>query len=108
MFTGIVQDVGTVLTRHESAIEIKSSPLDDNSPDPLQLGESIAVNGVDLTVRHLDGTSFWANIMPETFRRTNLGDCPGLALRSTWSDQCVLPTGSLGTSCAVLSRDAPY
>ena len=37
-----------------------------------QLGDSIAINGVDLTVAELDGGAFFANVMPETYRRSNL------------------------------------
>src|SRR5690606_1182665 len=36
------------------------------------LGDSIAVNGVDLTVRAMDGDSMTFDVMPETFRRSNL------------------------------------
>lgn len=36
-------------------------------------GDSIAVNGVCLTVTSLTGEGFWADIMPETFSRSNLG-----------------------------------
>ena len=37
------------------------------------LGDSIAINGVDLTVAHMDEDSFTSNVMPETYRRSNLG-----------------------------------
>ena len=37
------------------------------------LGDSIAINGVDLTVAYMDEESFTANVMPETYRRSNLG-----------------------------------
>ena len=39
-----------------------------------QLGDSIAINGVDLTVAEMEGTTFFANVMPETYRRANLGE----------------------------------
>src|SRR5262249_55168337 len=38
-----------------------------------KLGDSIAINGVDLTVAEMDAESFVANVMPETYRRSNLG-----------------------------------
>ncbi|MEX2373712.1 MAG: riboflavin synthase, partial [Dehalococcoidia bacterium] len=38
------------------------------------LGDSIAVNGVDLTVRKMDADSMTFDVMPETFRRSNLGE----------------------------------
>ena len=39
-----------------------------------RLGDSIAINGVDLTVAEIDGKTFFANLMPETYRRSNLGE----------------------------------
>ncbi|HET7737340.1 MAG TPA: riboflavin synthase, partial [Tepidiformaceae bacterium] len=45
------------------------------------LGDSIAINGVDLTVAEIDGDAFFAHLMPETYRRSNLGDLkPGDAV----------------------------
>jgi riboflavin synthase len=38
------------------------------------LGDSIAVNGVDLTCSYLEEDGFHASVMPETYRRTNLAD----------------------------------
>ena len=38
------------------------------------LGDSISVNGVDLTAKYFDEEGFVANVMPETYRRSNLGD----------------------------------
>jgi len=38
------------------------------------LGDSIAVNGVDLTCAYLEEDGFHASVMPETYRRTNLGE----------------------------------
>ena len=39
-----------------------------------RLGDSIAVNGVCLTVTKLAEDGFWADVMPETFSRSNLGE----------------------------------
>ena len=39
-----------------------------------KLGDSIAINGVDLTVAEIAGDEFFAHLMPETYRRSNLGD----------------------------------
>ena len=38
------------------------------------LGDSISVNGVDLTAKYFDEEGFIANVMPETYRRSNLSD----------------------------------
>jgi riboflavin synthase len=71
MFTGIVQELGevTVIERHGDAarLTIRGATLDTG------LGDSIAVNGVCLTVTEiLDGT-FTADVMGETLNRSGLG-----------------------------------
>ncbi len=68
MFTGIIEEVGVV---RESGggkliIEARRTLWGTN------LGDSIAINGVDLTVAHMDEESFVFNVMPETYRRSNL------------------------------------
>ena len=70
MFTGIVEETGTVRVAEEGRliIEAKKALWGTN------LGDSIAINGVDLTVAYMDEESFEANVMPETYRRSNLGD----------------------------------
>ena len=69
MFTGIVEAVGTVK-------EVAADRLTFETPEPFDAvreGDSIAANGVCLTVISLENRRFSANIMPETLRRTNLG-----------------------------------
>jgi riboflavin synthase len=70
MFTGIVEEAGRVRVAEEGrlVIEAKRALWGTN------LGDSIAINGVDLTVAFMDEESFQANVMPETYRRSNLGD----------------------------------
>jgi riboflavin synthase len=70
MFTGIIEEVGTVTEAGEGTLRIKA-PLVLEDAD---LGDSIAINGVDLTVAEMDGDQFFANLMPETYRRSNLGE----------------------------------
>lgn len=74
MFTGIIEQVGTI-----SAVE----PLGDSvrltidAPailDGVVLGDSIAVNGVCLTVAEHTATTFTADCMQETLDRSNLGE----------------------------------
>lgn len=68
MFTGIIEEVGTVL-RHEGGVfVIGCSTILEGSG----LGDSIAVNGVDLTVRTVDAASMTFDVMNETYRRSNL------------------------------------
>lgn len=73
MFTGIVEEVGTVKRvlsgGHSGEIEIAAKKVLENT----KIGDSIAVNGVCLTVTRLTCQGFVADVMPETLRRTNLG-----------------------------------
>ncbi len=69
MFTGIVEEVGRVRSREGGELVIECSTILEDS----RLGDSIAVNGVDLTVRAMDEASMTFDVMPETFRRSNLG-----------------------------------
>lgn len=70
MFTGIITHTGTVAdkTRNTLAIHAERDIL-----RTLKKGESIAVNGMCLTVTAKTGNSFSADVMPETFKRTNFG-----------------------------------
>ena len=74
MFTGIVEETGTVKRVVSGSvsgeIEIKAKTVLEGT----KIGDSIAVNGVCLTVTRMSHDSFTADVMPETLRRTNLGD----------------------------------
>ena len=74
MFTGIVEEIGLIegIKKGEksSKILIKANKVLDNT----QLGDSIAVNGVCLTVTNMFGDKFEADIMAETLRKSNLGN----------------------------------
>ena len=69
MFTGIIEEVGTVRRVSEGRLELSVKKVLEGT----KIGDSIAVNGVCLTVTSLDGTGFSADVMPETLRRSNLG-----------------------------------
>lgn len=73
MFSGIVQEVGYVQQIHMGQDEGSMSIRGDAALQGARLGDSIAVNGVCLTITHLEGQIFSFDFMPETFRRTNLG-----------------------------------
>ena len=77
MFTGLVQKIGTVrrVSRGKGLVlEIGFEPW----PRPLEEGESVAVNGVCLTVVRCDETRFTADVLGETESRTGLGEiAPG-------------------------------
>ncbi|MEO8604518.1 MAG: riboflavin synthase [bacterium] len=70
MFTGIIEEVGEVIDAGSGVLRIRAPKIIVDA----QLGDSIAINGVDLTVAELDGDLFFANVMPETYRRSNLGE----------------------------------
>ncbi|KAA8917406.1 hypothetical protein TRICI_000429 [Trichomonascus ciferrii] len=81
MFTGIVEQIGTVkeyntLDTSESGGNGVSLTITDVGSilEDCNLGDSIAVNGVCLTVTEFDKTEFKLGVAPETLRRTNLGD----------------------------------
>jgi riboflavin synthase len=68
MFTGIIEEVGVVRESGggKLVIEAKRTLWGTN------LGDSIAINGVDLTVAQMDEETFTFAVMPETYRRSNL------------------------------------
>src|SRR5215813_2929670 len=68
MFTGIIEEVGVVVEAGAGTLRIRAPHVLSDA----QLGDSIAINGVDLTVAEIDGDLFFANVMPETYRRSNL------------------------------------
>lgn len=73
MFTGLVAELGSVqkLVRQGNSYHLTVSAK--KVMDNLKIGDSVAVNGVCLTVVELDGFSFTADVMPETVRLTNIG-----------------------------------
>jgi len=68
MFTGIIEEVGEVIEAEAGALRIRAKQILSDT----KLGDSIAINGVDLTVTEINGDTFAANVMPETYRRSNL------------------------------------
>lgn len=73
MFTGIVEEIGTVTQikkgQNSSVLSIQGSRIFED----LHMGDSVAVNGVCLTVSRLDTQSFDADTTSETLARTSLG-----------------------------------
>ena len=68
MFTGLVQAVGQVERRGRALLVEGCGAF-----APLQLGDSVAVDGVCLTVASLVGDGFLADVSEETLQRTTLG-----------------------------------
>jgi riboflavin synthase len=80
MFTGIIEELGTVAGLHRGSdhaggakLVLRASKALSNSNGPrLQEGESIAVNGVCLTAREITSETFAADLSPETLERSSL------------------------------------
>lgn len=72
MFTGIVEELGQVLECRPTTTGFDLSVKCKTVLEGTQLGDSIAVNGVCLTVTVLSDSSFTAGLAPETRSRTNL------------------------------------
>lgn len=70
MFTGIIEEVGTVRKIGGGTLAIDAEEILTD----VHLGDSIAVNGVCLTVTSFDKNHFEADVMPETVRRTSLAE----------------------------------
>jgi len=77
MFTGIVEELGTVESLRDAGLTVRAGTVLDGT----RKGDSICINGVCLTVTALQDGRFSVDTVPETRRRTNLGDLkPGDAV----------------------------
>ena len=68
MFTGIVEELGTIATPG-ARMHVKCRHVLEDTRE----GSSIAVNGVCLTATKVGPDGFWCDLSPETLARTNLG-----------------------------------
>lgn len=72
MFTGIIEDIGTIKSIKKNTksqtMTIETSILDD-----VKIGDSIATNGLCLTVTHMTPNTFDVDVMVESVRLSNLG-----------------------------------
>lgn len=74
MFTGIIEEVGKVLSVRKGATSCMLTIAASVVLEQTQVGDSIAVNGVCLTVTQLSSAHFCADVMPETLTRSSLGN----------------------------------
>lgn len=72
MFTGIIEELGTVISISKNALQSKITIKAEKIFSDLKLGDSVAVNGVCLTASDISGNTFTADVMNETFSRTSL------------------------------------
>ena len=95
MFTGIIEGVGRLAASERRGGDVRLTVEVGTLPfQAVQLGESIAVNGVCLTVVEFDATSFAADASNETLSLTTLGNLkPGDAVNL---ERAMRPTDRLG------------
>ena len=72
MFTGIVEELGTIRAIRRGASSAVLSIGAGTILDDLKVGDSVAVNGVCLTATQVDGGGFTADVMHETLDRSSL------------------------------------
>jgi riboflavin synthase len=70
MCTGIIEEFGKILDITPNNITVECGTVLEGT----RLGDSIAVNGICLTVVNMTRNSFTADVSPETLRVTSLGD----------------------------------
>lgn len=70
MFTGIVEEVGSVVKISDNGMTVQATQVMSD----LKLGDSISVNGACLTAVSLSADEFSVDLSPETMRRTSLGN----------------------------------
>lgn len=110
MFTGIARAIGKIKnkkqTRSSVIFEIEKKSL------VLKIGDSVSVNGACLTVIKKNNTSFWIDVMPETLKKTNLGQLnagssvnlePALKLKDSLSGHFV--TGHVDNVSKVIKKE---
>lgn len=73
MFTGIIEEIGTISSVAEGSLSAVVTIQAKKVLEGSKVGDSIAVNGVCLTVTSIHGGLFTADVMAETLRRSSLG-----------------------------------
>lgn len=77
MFTGLIQTLGSI--QHLNDSQLRIDPVGNNADDLFQdiaLGDSIAIDGICLTVEQILSRGFIVTVSPETLGRTTLGQLP--------------------------------
>ena len=73
MFTGIIEEIGQINSIKQGGRSARLDVKADVVLEDVKLGDSIAVNGVCLTVNEFGRSHFAADVMPETMDKTTLG-----------------------------------
>ncbi len=74
LFTGLVEEVGTIVQVHQVGQGRRFVVSASRVAQGVELGDSVAVNGVCLTVVQYNGANFAVDVVPETIRRSSLSD----------------------------------
>lgn len=94
MFTGIIEEIGTVKTIVRQSNSIKLTLSAKKIMSDMHIGDSISTNGICLTVTTFNDNSFTVDVMPETMMMTNFKD---LKINDTVNLERALPAnGRLG------------
>lgn len=73
MFTGIIEEIGTIIAIRKGAKSAVLSVQADKIFSDLKIGDSVSTNGVCLTATEITGKTFSADVMNETLSRSALG-----------------------------------
>lgn len=73
MFTGIIEELGTVVTVKKIGEAMELTISAKNVLTDIRLGDSIAINGVCLTATRFTKNQFTVDVMPETYAATTIG-----------------------------------
>jgi riboflavin synthase len=94
MFTGIIEELGTIESLEPKATGALLRLRARIVTEDLKRGDSVSVNGVCLTALDVSAASFTADVSPETMDRSNLGDLGTGALVNL--ERPLTPSGRLG------------
>ena len=84
MFTGLIEEVGTIQSVRHGARSCVLTIGCRTVLEGSQIGDSIAVNGVCLTVTSMGGSYYTADVMAETMNRSSLGQLSGTGDACKW------------------------
>lgn len=94
MFTGLVEEIGTVRAAGHVGDGYRLSVVARTVLEGLKVGDFVAVNGVCLTVTNFDAETFSVGLAPETLLKTDLGDMRAGSLVNL--ERAALPATRLG------------
>ena len=74
MFTGLIEEIGVLKRSYKQGEAMMLTIEAAKVLGDAEIGDSISVNGVCLTITELNGSAFTVDVMPQTYRHTNLKD----------------------------------